>query len=78
MKVKVNEATDSVLDWMVELAKGTHWSANGYFVFKQPDGTTRTFDRNPEWRYSTDYSQGGPIMDAAEIDTYQAQRSRSH
>ena len=63
MKIKTSEATGVVLDWLVELAKGTHWSGNGYFVFKNADGTTRTFERNPEWRYSTDWAQGGPIIE---------------
>jgi hypothetical protein len=69
VKIKVSEATRIQLDWMVELAKGTHWSVDGYFVFKHPDGTTRTFERNPEWRYSTDWSQGGPIIEREGIAT---------
>lgn len=63
MKVKTSELNGSALDWAVELANGTHWSMNGYFVFKNADGTTRTVDRNPEWRYSAEWSQGGPIIE---------------
>lgn len=58
MKIKVAEATPLQLDWLVELAKGTHWSLNGYFCFDNP----KRYDKNPEWRYSTDWAQGGPIM----------------
>ncbi len=61
--VKVSTLISPALDWAVERAKGTYWSANGYFVFKNADGSTRTFERNPEWRYSHDWSQGGPIIE---------------
>lgn len=59
MKRKVSEATGPTLDWMVELAKGTHWSANGYFIFGNP----RRIDPNPEWQYSSNWAQGGPIIE---------------
>lgn len=68
MKIKTSELTGAALDWAVELAKGTHWSSNGYFVLKNRDGTARTFERNPEWRYSTDWSQGGPIIEREKIE----------
>ncbi len=67
MMVKTSELERQALDWAVERAKGTYWSANGYFVFKNADGSTRTFERNPEWRYSHDWSQGGPIIEQNEI-----------
>ena len=69
MLIKTNELIGTALDWAVELAKGTHWSGNGYFVFKNPDGTTRIFERKPEWRYSTDWSQAGPIIEREGIAT---------
>jgi hypothetical protein len=67
MKVLTENLTDLALDWAVELANGTHWSSNGYFVFKNADGTTRTFERSPEWRYSTSWTQAGPIIDREKI-----------
>lgn len=68
MKIKTSKLIGLALDWAVERAKGTHWSGNGYFVFKNANGTNRSFERNPEWRYSTDWSQGGPIIDRERID----------
>jgi hypothetical protein len=64
--MKTSELTDAALDWAVEIAKGTHWSPNGYFVFKRPTGTEYV-DKNAEWRYSTDWSQGGPIIEREEL-----------
>ena len=66
--MKTAELIGPALDWAVELAKGTFWSSNGYFVARNPDGTTRTFARNPEGRYSTDWSQGGPIIEQERIE----------
>lgn len=50
------------LDWAVELAKGTHWSLNGYFVFKRPTGTEYV-DKHAEYAYSTGWAQGGLLLD---------------
>jgi hypothetical protein len=60
--MKTSELTGAALDWAVELAKGTHWSLNGYFIFKRSTGTEYV-GKNAEWRYSTDWSQGGPIIE---------------
>ncbi|UCV26754.1 phage protein NinX family protein [Ferribacterium limneticum] len=65
--MKTAELIGPALDWAVELANGIHWSNNGYFVFKNADGSTRTFERNPEWHYSTNWSQGGPIIEREKI-----------
>jgi Protein of unknown function (DUF2591) len=64
MKRKTSDLKDQALDWAVELAKGTHWSANGYFIFEGP----RRIDRSPEWRYSTSWAQGGPIIERENIE----------
>ena len=61
--MKTSQLIGTALDWAVELAKGTSWSDKGYFVFKNPDGTTRAVSSRPEWCYSTDWSQGGPIIE---------------
>jgi hypothetical protein len=63
MKIETSELIGPALDWAVECAKGTHWSPNGYFVFKTPDGKNRAFSSKPEGHYSTDWSQGGPIIE---------------
>ena len=63
IKVKVKDLTGICLDWAVELAKGTMWSANGYFILKNPDGSTKTFKRGPEYKYSTDPVQGMLIVE---------------
>lgn len=68
MLIKVSEAENEILDWMVELANGTHWSPNGYFVFERPTGT-EYFDKRPEWNYSTDWSKAGPIIEREMIAT---------
>lgn len=49
MKVRVSEASDTVLDWMVTVT--LNGSCEGY----------------PEHEYSTDWSQGGPIIEREEI-----------
>ncbi len=56
--MKTSKLTGPALDWAVEKALGTFWSANGYFVFKNPE----RFDAAPEWAYSTDWAHGGPII----------------
>lgn len=65
--IKVSEATNTQLDWMVERAKGTHWSLNGYFVYKFPTGTER-FDKQPGASYSTEWAQGGPIIERERLN----------
>lgn len=64
IKVKVSEASGPVLDWMVERALGTHWSDNGYFVFRYIGcGPNGFISSKPQWNYSTDWAQGGPIIE---------------
>jgi hypothetical protein len=75
MKIKTSDLTGRALDWAVELANGTHWSQNGYFVFDAPaspmdparSAKQRYYDPNPQWRYSTDWAQGGLIIDREDI-----------
>ena len=62
-KVLVKDLKGNALDSAVELAKGTFWSGNGYFVIKNPDGSTKTFQRKPEHRYSTDPIRGLEIVE---------------
>lgn len=62
IKVKVCDLIGIGLDWAVESAKGTFWSGNGYFMMKNPDGSTETFRRLP-YPYSTDPKFGWPIIE---------------
>ena len=63
MKIKVSEASGPVLDWMVakcESRIGVHTKYLGGAVFD---------DLCEEWlRYSTDWSQGGPIIERERMD----------
>jgi hypothetical protein len=63
MKVLVSELTGPALDWAIEVARGTHWSANGYFVFKD-----RSVFARAAFQYSTDWAHGGPIIDLFKPD----------
>lgn len=67
MKFKVSEAIGPVLDWMVAKCERTL----GYYV--QPNerrGTTKWEVIPQTRRYSSNWSQGGPIMDREKIDTH--------
>ena len=59
MKVRVSEAERQVLDWMVAKAEGAYTPT----VDTDIDGTKRINygGMYPEW--STDWSQGGPIIE---------------
>jgi hypothetical protein len=69
VKVKVSEATGPVLDWMVAKAEGRQPSSYGGAVraTAHPDfpGSPPMF--GPELHYSTDWSQGGPIIEREEL-----------
>lgn len=84
-KIKVSEATGAALDWLVAKCvvpndprdgRPGFWLhpnnpklvcriSHNYVV--HPDGYTLCL-------YTTDWAQGGPIMDGAEIDTYLVER----
>jgi hypothetical protein len=69
MKIKTSEASGAVLDWLVELALGTHWSANGYFIHRYAGcGPNGHFDKNSQWRYSTEWAAAGPIIEREFIE----------
>jgi hypothetical protein len=70
VKIKTSELIGPALDWAVEVANGTHWSANGYFVFRYEGcGPNGFVSKNPQWSYSTEWSQGGPIIERERIET---------
>ena len=55
MKIKTNEASRVVIDWMVTKCEGIQDSE---FVRTHMDA----------WLYSTDWSQGGPIIEREKLD----------
>lgn len=55
MKVKVSEATNLQLDWMVAKCEGVDGEA------------ARLFHDEGHYNYSTDWSQGGPLIEREEI-----------
>ena len=61
MKIKVSEATGPVLDWMVA-------KCEGYFDSMLNVKTGVVFGLCGELRFSTDWSQGGPIIECGKID----------
>lgn len=69
-KIKTKDLSGTALDWAVECALGTFWSPNGYFCFDKKPGFNNgyPFQSKPEWRYSADWSQGGPIIEREAID----------
>jgi len=61
MKIKVIEATRLQLDWLVAKCEGVPWSADGFFEWNTPGYPTRYSKECPS--YSTDWAQGGPIIE---------------
>lgn len=69
MKIKVSEATGPVLDWMVAKCLGVNFVHGDY---EYSTTTNKVWARGgpQECRYSTDWSQGGPIIEGKHIDLY--------
>lgn len=57
-KIKTAELTGAALDWAVVLCEGRTWEAVESFIAYRDDG---------EMNYSTDWSQGGPIIEREKI-----------
>lgn len=81
MKVKVSEASGPVLDWLVATClysdeydkdrvflyhSGFDWAKHTVRVANQ---NTCTYDLSFQWEPSTDWAQGGPIIDRERIAT---------
>ena len=64
MKIKTNELTDAALDWAVALADN-HDEGWLHRQIKNPNPDTRAIPH-----YSTDWSQGGPIIEREKITPY--------
>jgi hypothetical protein len=64
MKIKTNELTDRALDWAVAKCEGPDSVASCYYD-DQPLWLEEA--PIPEWKPSTDWSQGGPIIEREKI-----------
>ena len=60
-RIKTSELIGSQLDWAVERSKGTAW-INGYFCYPKDDPDFTYPYTNKTRHYSSDWSQGGPII----------------
>ena len=67
--MKTSDLTGPALDWAVELTNGTHWSTNGFFCYA-PHERSYPYSKEPLHSYSTDWSQGGPIIEREGIALY--------
>ena len=64
MKIKVNEATPLQLDWLVAKCEGITEIGQGVHTF---DVEFLLMHSSGDFNYSTDWSQGGPIIDRERI-----------
>lgn len=76
MKIKTSELTDKALDWAVAKALGRRVELNHqYTEDKKFEGWWQLGPNNwqPLSNYSTDWAQGGPIIEREGINAYQMQ-----
>lgn len=84
MKIKTRELSGPALDWAVAKSLGVRTYLNRYehtmtgVCVLDADLVDMDTDGPQELRYSRDYAQGGPLMDAAGIDTYLYQKDLGH
>lgn len=65
MKIKTSELTDQALDWAVAKCEGyTATIKTNEIVYVHLDGT---WHHNGNWAPSTNWSQGGPIIEREQI-----------
>ena len=64
MKIKTNELTGPALDWAV--AKAEEWPMDVWYDEDQMPMIRD--DEVPEWKPSTDWSQGGPLIEREWIE----------
>jgi len=63
MKIKVSELQGAALDYMVHVAKGNSMAACSYWLEKYEDEQRRDMCE----AYSTNWAQGGPIIERERI-----------
>lgn len=64
MKIKTNELTGAALDWAVALIEYPEWKEQGYLEVFPYD---LHFDDGEVYSPSTDWAQGGPIIERERI-----------
>ena len=69
MKVKVSELQGAALDWAVALIEYPEWKEQGYLEVFPHD---LSFDDGTTYTPSTDWSQGGPIIEREKIGVWWA------
>jgi hypothetical protein len=57
--MKTNELTEAALDWAVDKCEGKTWLGVESFIAYHEEGM---------WNYSTNWSQGGPIIEREMIE----------
>lgn len=68
MKVKTSELIGPALDWAVARADGWCPAPNYFNIPTFIKGLDRRYQ--PQFKYSTDWSQGGPIIEQEKIEIY--------
>jgi hypothetical protein len=66
MEIDAAALIGPALDWAVEKALGTFWSSNGYFCHAK--GVRWRYESVPRHHYSSEWSQGGPIIEREGIE----------
>ena len=78
--MKTSELSGAVLDWAVAKAEGMHVTMvrGGWFVFDSDAYSEFRNDYNDDklqaFRPSTNWAQGGPIIEREKIDTYYGEK----
>jgi hypothetical protein len=67
MKVKVSELQGAALDWAVALIEYPEWKEQGYLEVFPHD---LSFDDGTTYNPSTNWEQGGPIIERCCINVY--------
>ena len=79
MKIKTSELTGATLDWAVAIAEG-YGEPNRLFLYGEPkkhvrianqDGIEHTYAYSFKANFSTDWSQGGPIIEREISELYE-------
>lgn len=70
MKIKTSDLTGAALDWAVAKAEGVPAELLTYFKNTGALVVTRAIGRSERLDYSTDWAQGGPIIERERIGTW--------
>jgi hypothetical protein len=62
--IKVSEATNIQLDWLVAKCEGLPLGPRGFVIYRDGEGDAAGYTP------STDWAQGGPIIEREKIDLY--------